>query len=359
MSGSKTSKSQETDKKGDKIDIDRIEPALRIEIIKRIELNAEFDSFLELRDAIDRYQKENSVQLIVKDSKLLKAESTRKIMPKVYHLVNQSLMYHSIIYCCKCHGELKQKPNTRIKNAGQKRLNCPMYIRFKLTPDLQKLTLFDMYETHNHSKDTNTIQMTPRQQVYKISKMKRKRTTNDNDGNNDREDEKQRENTVSQEDETKKEVLPEKLPRRSARMKARFDNDDLIKEEEYISDCKVTFEKEVQHSHLSDSPLDSDSETSDSDEEEIRKHRQLLPFPIRLIGSAIKSSPELLMSTKQLIEIQKSNLLLEKQKLILETKHLELANAKLELEVRILRKNLAVELASSSNTRDRTIYLQS
>ena len=41
--------------------------------------NAEFTSFLQLRDAIEKYQKENCVQLIVKDSKLLKAESTRKV----------------------------------------------------------------------------------------------------------------------------------------------------------------------------------------------------------------------------------------------------------------------------------------
>lgn len=49
------------------------------ECSQRIVLNAEFTSFLELRSAIERYQKEKSVQLIVKDSKLLKAESTRKV----------------------------------------------------------------------------------------------------------------------------------------------------------------------------------------------------------------------------------------------------------------------------------------
>lgn len=45
----------------------------------KIELNAEFGSFLELRNAIERYQREKSVQLIVRDSKLLKTESTRKV----------------------------------------------------------------------------------------------------------------------------------------------------------------------------------------------------------------------------------------------------------------------------------------
>lgn len=45
----------------------------------RIELNAEFSSFIQLRDALDKYQTENQVQLIVKDSKLLNAESTRRV----------------------------------------------------------------------------------------------------------------------------------------------------------------------------------------------------------------------------------------------------------------------------------------
>ncbi|KAH9524190.1 hypothetical protein Btru_053756 [Bulinus truncatus] len=327
----------------------------KVESTKKIELNVEFDSFLELRDAIDKYQRENSVQLIVKDSKLLKAESTRKIMPKVYHLVNQSLMYHSIIYCCKCHGELKQKPNTRIKNVGQKRLNCPMYIRFKLTPDLRKLVLFDMNETHNHGIDTNTIQMTPRQQVYRISRMKRKRATDENSDGDD--DDIDSENTkYSNETINKNESLAEKMPRRSVRVKSKTESD-MKNEEDDSTDDQITASKDEQ-SNLSQSPLDSESTCSDSDEEEIQKHRHLLPFPIRLIGSAIKSSPELIMCVKQLIDIQKSKLLLEKQKLILETKHLELANIKLELEVRMLEKNLAVELSGSSNGRDTTIYLQ-
>ena len=44
-----------------------------------IQLDAEFTSFLQLRDAIETYQREKCIQLIVKDSKLLEAESTRKV----------------------------------------------------------------------------------------------------------------------------------------------------------------------------------------------------------------------------------------------------------------------------------------
>ena len=105
-----------------------------------------------------------------------------------------------------------------------------------------------------------------------------------------------------------------------------------------------------------ESPLDSfSSSCSDSDEEEIRTNQSLLPFPIRLIGSAITSNPELVASTKELLEIQKSKLNLERQKLLMETKLLELTNTKLELEVRQLQKSLTSE---SGQPHDTTIYLQ-
>ena len=45
-----------------------------------IKFEQEFRSFLELRKAIENYQKEKQIQLIVKDSKLLEAESTRKVI---------------------------------------------------------------------------------------------------------------------------------------------------------------------------------------------------------------------------------------------------------------------------------------
>ncbi|XP_059168027.1 uncharacterized protein LOC131950030 [Physella acuta] len=311
-----------------------------------IELNAEFGSFLELRNAIERYQKQKSVQLIVRDSKLLKTESTRKIIPKVYHLVNQSLMYHSITYCCKCHGTRKEKLNTRIKNLSHKRLNCQMYIRFKLSADLKKLVLFDMDETHNHGTDPTTFQLTPRQQVYRLCRMKKRKRLAEDD---DEEDE-----NLWDESTTPKKNKSDEIPTYGATpiKKSISSNEDEDSED---SNAAI----ETQHQITpSDSSLDSESSCSDSDEEEFRKNRQLLPFPIRLIGSAIQSSSELLSCTKELIEIQKSKLLLEKQKLLLETKHLELANSKLEFEVQMLEKLVASETSKSSRLPDTTIYLQ-
>ncbi|CAG5116736.1 unnamed protein product [Candidula unifasciata] len=329
--------------------------AIKTECTQKIELHAEFASFLELRSAIERYQKEKSVQLIVKDSKLLKAESTRKIIPKVYHLVNQSLMYHSITYCCKCHGELKQKPGTRVKNVGQKRLNCQMYIRFKLSPDLQKLVLFDLDETHNHGIDPTTCQMTPRQQVYRLSRIRQSGMSVDDDDDESSVNVKGPAAYVKNHRDDS--LYPP--PRKSARIQAKREgssHDEDNDENGHDSDSSLS--ENEQNSNNDTSPLDSESSCSDSDEEERRMNRALLPFPIRLIGSAVQSSPELLAATKQLIQIQKSKLLIEKQKLILETKQLELMNTKLELEVRVLERNLAAEMAGTSDRKDTTIYLQ-
>ncbi|BFZ18449.1 hypothetical protein BsWGS_21488 [Bradybaena similaris] len=327
------------------------------ECSQRIGLNAEFTSFLELRSAIERYQKERSVQLIVKDSKLLKAESTRKIIPKVYHLVNQNLMYHSITYCCKCHGELKQKPGTRVKNVGQKRLNCQMYIRFKLSPDLQKLVLFDLDETHNHGIDPTTCQMTPRQQVYRLSRISKSGlSVNDDEEEDIGSGIKDPAAYVKKYDTDT--IYPP--PRKSARIQARREGSscDGQENDEKGHDSDSSSSRDELNYNNDTSPLDSESSCSDSDEEELRKNRALLPFPLRLIGSAIQCSPELLGATKQLIQIQKSKLLIEKQKLLLETRQLELMNSKLELEVRTLERNLAAEMAETSDRKDTTIYLQ-
>ncbi|GFR72826.1 hypothetical protein ElyMa_000388100 [Elysia marginata] len=327
-----------------------------------IKKNAEFQSFLQLRDAIEKYQKEKFVQLIVKDSKLLKADSTRKIIPKVYHLVNHKLMYHSITYTCKCHGELRQRPGTRIKNVGRKRLNCPMYIRFKLSADLQKLVLFDIKEEHNHGIDPTTCQMTPRQQVYQLSRMKRKRSRNDS------------EDFESSMMSDVAHLISKVEDKNADNSKSDYSGEPLVKSERLQSDTSLAHStskhteggetpENMNQTQLPekattrpDSPLEScSSSCSDSDEEEIRNNQRLLPFPIRLIGSAITSSPELIASTKELLEIQKSKSNLEKQKLLMETKLLELTNTKLELEIKQLQKTLSSEI---SQTHDTTIYLQ-
>ena len=44
-----------------------------------IQQDAEFQSFVDLKEALTRYQEKNKVQLVVKDSKLLAAESTKKV----------------------------------------------------------------------------------------------------------------------------------------------------------------------------------------------------------------------------------------------------------------------------------------
>lgn len=109
------------------------------------------------------------------------------------------------------------------------------------------------------------------------------------------------------------------------------------------------------------SPLDPESSSCDSDEEEFRTDCRLLPYPIRLIGSAIQTCPELIDAAKQLIENQKGNLELEKRKLMLQIKQLELENAKLALDVKIMEKNMTVEMEANilhHNAQDTRIYLQ-
>lgn len=291
-----------------------------------IALNSEFSSFVELKEALSRYQKDNCVQLVVKDSKLLAAESTRKVLPKVHHLVPEELLYHSIVYCCKCHGQLKHKPNTRIRNIGAKRLNCQMYMRFKLNADYQKLVLFDMNEEHNHDIDPNTCQLAPRQSVYALSRLKQ---------------------GMPSEKEAKAQLLQEpKSKRQRMTLEEPLDGEDS--DESFELTCETQDTEDYTF-------LDSESSASDSDDESsLPRH---LPFPTRLIGSAIKSSPELIEVSKELIEQQKKLLVLKNALLVQKTKHLELQNMKLEHELKILERNMLFENAMSDTKPDTTIYL--
>lgn len=72
-----------------------------------IALGEKFSSFELLKDAIDRYQKANNVQLIVKDSKLL--GRIAKTMPKLMDVVNKDILYYRLAYACEFHGEYRSK----------------------------------------------------------------------------------------------------------------------------------------------------------------------------------------------------------------------------------------------------------
>jgi len=78
-----------------------------------IALGEKFSSFESLKDAVDRYQRDNNVQLIVKDSKLL--GRIAKTMPKLMDVVNKDIIYYRLSYACEYHGEYKArgkvKPN--------------------------------------------------------------------------------------------------------------------------------------------------------------------------------------------------------------------------------------------------------
>lgn len=76
-----------------------------------IALGEKFSSFDSLKDAIDRYQKANNVQLIVKDSKLL--GRIAKTMPKLMDVVNKDIVYYRLAYACEYHGEYRSKGKSK------------------------------------------------------------------------------------------------------------------------------------------------------------------------------------------------------------------------------------------------------
>ena len=89
-----------------------------------------FSSYEELKAEIDRYQRENSVSLSIKDSRTI--EGARRRLPN--RVFNKALKYYELRFVCVHH-------NLR---------NCEMGIRVVATKDGESLQISKLNENHNH-----------------------------------------------------------------------------------------------------------------------------------------------------------------------------------------------------------------
>ncbi|XP_059168028.1 uncharacterized protein LOC131950031 [Physella acuta] len=126
-----------------------------------IALGEKFASFDSLKDAIDRYQKANKVQLIVKDSKLL--GRIAKTMPKLMDVVNKDIVYYRLSYACEYHGEYRSKGKATKPNHISKRRGCAMRVLLRLAEDLHHLVVYELFEQHNHDIEPKEETKAPKQ----------------------------------------------------------------------------------------------------------------------------------------------------------------------------------------------------
>ena len=74
-------------------------------------VGAKFQSFIELKNALDRFQRANSCQFYVRDSRTL--QQAKKFSPKLVQTVAEELKYTFVNYSCIHGGRcFKSRPKT-------------------------------------------------------------------------------------------------------------------------------------------------------------------------------------------------------------------------------------------------------
>ncbi|CAL1545038.1 unnamed protein product [Lymnaea stagnalis] len=248
-----------------------------------IVLGEKFPSFESLKDAIDRYQRANNVQLIVKDSKLL--GRIAKTMPKLMDVVNKEIIYYRLSYACEYHGEYRSKGKVK-PNHVSKRRGCPMRILLRLAEDLHNLVVYELFDQHNHDLEPREETKTPKQQMFRMSRVNSTRYM-------------------------------------------------LTKMEEGEGGQMVDTETSIGNQIFDE----EDDGQGNDDGGGNSTGASTFPLP-RLIGNGTKRllTASEMKSSDAYQELKRRKLLLENRKLELEARKLELENKKLELELKLLEK---------------------
>ncbi|KAH9524191.1 hypothetical protein Btru_053758 [Bulinus truncatus] len=264
-----------------------------------IALGEKFSSFESLKDAIDRYQKANNLQLIVKDSKLL--GRIAKTMPKLMDVVNKDIVYYRLAYACEYHGEYRSKGKEK-PNHVSKRRGCPMRILLRLAEDLHHLVVYELYEQHNHPLELREETKIPKQQMFRMARV------------------------------NSSHYMLTKLEE--------GEGGQMVDIETTIG--SQIFEDDDGNDGGGGSPIKACSSTDN-------------PTP-RLIGNATKRllTASEMKTCDALHDLKRRKIVLQNRKLELEAKKLELENKKLEIELKLLEKRLE---ESDQNANGNTYYV--
>ena len=112
-----------------------------------------FSDKASLASCIQRYQKENGVNLWKRHSRSIAAEAKRN--PTKAAVIKNELCVSELNYCC-VHGGRKHKPKLSTEDRPNQKTNkigCPFALKFRSTKDGQRLMLVNMKAEHNHQID--------------------------------------------------------------------------------------------------------------------------------------------------------------------------------------------------------------
>ena len=124
-------------------------------------IGALFSGKASFESSIQKYQKENCVNLWKQHSRSIVAEAKRN--PTKAAAIKPELCVSELNYCC-VHGGRKHKPKLSIGDRPNQKTNktgCPFALKFRSTKDGQHLMLVNMKAEHNHQIDQEGLHLYP------------------------------------------------------------------------------------------------------------------------------------------------------------------------------------------------------
>ena len=109
----------------------------------------QYESFESVKDAIEKYEAENFVVLIITDCKKVDCATSKKRYGSVE--LNSNLKYSLVKFACHHGGKAFKSKSTGLHQNGTTcKIGCKFHFRFRATADGQQLELSHFYPTHNH-----------------------------------------------------------------------------------------------------------------------------------------------------------------------------------------------------------------
>ncbi|XP_005110633.1 mastermind-like protein 2 [Aplysia californica] len=124
-----------------------------------VEVGAEFDTYDDLTSAVQAYEAENFVNLIIRDTRKVEAAAKRNQRKKY----NPAIKYSDISYCCTYGGKKYVSHSTGKRSHKTIKQACPFSLKVRATVDGQRLFVREMCPSHNHELSEVEFRLHPKQ----------------------------------------------------------------------------------------------------------------------------------------------------------------------------------------------------
>ncbi|GFS22680.1 THAP domain-containing protein 4 [Elysia marginata] len=130
-----------------------------------VQVGTEFESYEALTKAIRMFEEKNFVNLIVRDTRTVKAAAKRN-QRKAY---NPAIKYSDISFCCTYGGKKYVSHSTGKRNHKTIKQSCPFSLKVRATGDGQRLFVREYCDAHNHALSEAEFRFHPKQRKLDVS----------------------------------------------------------------------------------------------------------------------------------------------------------------------------------------------